>query len=180
MLIGYMRPNEEDLECEYQRHILKEVNCNKLFAEDQCTLRDSVLLKEIIGTLNEGDKIVVVKLFILADTTRHLVDILEIIQSKGGHLLSLSEDIDTSNSKGYDFINIVRHLVEFERDAISEKTKKGLHEAKEKGICTGRPRKPDKNVQRAIEMYESKKYTLEEIKAETGISKSTLYRYLNQ
>lgn len=27
-------------------------------------------------------------------------------------------------------------------------------------------------------MYESKKYTLEDIKRETGISKSTLYRYL--
>ena len=61
---------------------------------------------------------------------------------------------------------------------ISEKTKKGLSEAKQKGIATGRPRKPDENVQRAIIMYQSKKYSLAEIKNETGISKSTLYRYL--
>lgn len=179
MLIGYMRPYEEDLECEYQLHTLKEANCNKIVAEESCTLKESVQLKEIICGLKGGDKIVVAKLFILADTTRHLVDILETIQLKGGYLLSLSENIDTSNSHGYDFIHIVKHLVEFERDVISQKTKKGLHEAKEKGICTGRPRKSDNNVQRAIEMYESKKYNIEDIQEETGISKSTLYRYLH-
>ena len=72
----------------------------------------------------------------------------------------------------------VKHLVEFQSDVISEKTKKGLNEAKQKGVVTGRPRKPDENVQRAIEMYQSKNYTLTQIKEETGISKSTLYRYL--
>ncbi|MBU3099627.1 helix-turn-helix domain-containing protein [Clostridium sp. DSM 17811] len=45
-------------------------------------------------------------------------------------------------------------------------------------IIPGRPRKPDDNVKRAIVMYQSKKYTLVKIKDETGISKSTLYRYL--
>ena len=29
-------------------------------------------------------------------------------------------------------------------------------------------------------MYDSKAYTLQQIKEETGISKSTLYRYLDQ
>ena len=47
-----------------------------------------------------------------------------------------------------------------------------------KEISLDRPRKPDENVQRAIEMYQSKNYTLTQIKEETGISKSTLYRYL--
>ncbi len=61
---------------------------------------------------------------------------------------------------------------------ISKKTKKGLYEAKQKGVTTGRPRKPDEKVKRAITMYQSKKYSLAEIKSETGISKSTLYRYL--
>jgi DNA invertase Pin-like site-specific DNA recombinase len=47
-----------------------------------------------------------------------------------------------------------------------------------KEITTGRPKKPDENVKRAMVKYESKKFTLEDIKRETGISKSTLYRYL--
>nr|WP_258048466.1 MULTISPECIES: helix-turn-helix domain-containing protein [unclassified Planococcus (in: firmicutes)] len=42
----------------------------------------------------------------------------------------------------------------------------------------GRPRKPDANVKKAIEMYKNKSHSLAEIKEQTGISKSTLYRYL--
>lgn len=46
--------------------------------------------------------------------------------------------------------------------------------AKEKGESVGRPRKPDENVQRAIDMYQSKNYSLAEIRKETGINKSTI------
>ncbi|MEC2983796.1 helix-turn-helix domain-containing protein, partial [Bacillus cereus] len=49
---------------------------------------------------------------------------------------------------------------------------------KQKGITPGRPRKPDEIVKRAIVMYQSGDYRLAQIKDETGISKSTLYRYL--
>lgn len=42
----------------------------------------------------------------------------------------------------------------------------------------GRPRKADDNVKRAIIMYQSQKFSLAQIKEETGISKTTLYRYL--
>lgn len=53
-----------------------------------------------------------------------------------------------------------------------------MYEAKERGVKVGRPRKLDDNVRRAIQMYESQQYTLAQIRDETGISKSTLYRYL--
>ena len=112
------------------------------------------------------------------DSSLHLVELLDAVDAKGAYFQSLKEGIDTSHDSGYSFKNIVKHLVEFQSDVISEKTKKGLNEAKQKGVVTGRPRKPDENVQRAIEMYQSKNYTLTQIKEETGISKSTLYRYL--
>ena len=50
---------------------------------------------------------------------------------------------------------------------------------KRRGKTIGRPRKSDENLDRAFTMYESKKYTLYDIKEATGISKSTLYRYLD-
>ncbi|MNV97935.1 Helix-turn-helix domain of resolvase [compost metagenome] len=53
-----------------------------------------------------------------------------------------------------------------------------MYEAKEKGLKLGRPRKLDANIKRAISMYESKAYSLAQIREETGISKSALYRYL--
>ena len=54
-----------------------------------------------------------------------------------------------------------------------------LQAAKQQGKSIGRPRKSDKNLQTAFTMYDSKKYTLFDIKEATGISKSTLYRYLD-
>jgi DNA invertase Pin-like site-specific DNA recombinase len=178
MLIGYMRPYEDDFDCENQLKKLSKMNCEILISEEHSSAKKRIKLSNMINNLNQGDKVVVTKLFGLADSTRHLVELLESIDAKGAFLQSLEEAIDTSNKSGYQFIDIVTHLVEFQSDVIREKTKRGLSEAKQKGIATGRPRKPDENVQRAIIMYESKKYSLEEIKIETGISKSTLYRYL--
>lgn len=178
MLIGYMRPYHGDLNCELQGRKFENSNCNRIIKEEHSSAKKRIQLKDMIDHLNPGDKIIVEKLFVLADSTRHLVELLDAIDAKGGYFQSLNEGIDTSTDSSYSFKGIVKHLVEFQSDVISEKTKVGLNEAKQKGIVTGRPRKPDINVQRAIEMYQSNNYTLTQIKEETGISKSTLYRYL--
>ncbi|MBD8070035.1 recombinase family protein [Bacillus sp. PS06] len=178
MLIGYMRPSQEDETCEQQLQTLTALNCHTIYSEDHSSPKKRVKLLELLTNLKPDDKVVINKLSILADSSRHLVELLETFDKKGAFIFSLKEGIDTSKAEGYPFYEIVKHLVEFQSDLISEKTKKGLSDAKEKGITSGRPRKPDKNVQQAIEMYQSKKHTLTQIKEATGISKSTLYRYL--
>ncbi|HFK1501163.1 recombinase family protein [Bacillus sp. (in: firmicutes)] len=178
MLIGYMRPYQDDLKCEEQLKNLGNVNCTTIISEEHSSAKKRIQLKNIIDNLKPGDKIVVTKLFTLADSTRHLVELIEKIDAKGAYFQTLTEGIDTSNSAGYSFGDIVKHLVNFQSDVISEKTKKGLYEAKQKGVTPGRPRKPDENVKRAIIMYQSGNYNLAQIKEKTGISKSTLYRYL--
>lgn len=178
MLVGYMRPYEDDPHCEKQLKILQAHCCETMISENHSSAKKRTNLNNMINALHPGDKIVVAKLFALADSTRHLVELLEKIQTQDAYLQSVAENVDTSNPSGYPFYDIVKHLVEFQGDVISEKTKKGLLEAKQKGITAGRPRKPDENVRRAIIMYQSKKYSLSQIKEETGISKSTLYRYL--
>ncbi|MED3485206.1 recombinase family protein [Bacillus toyonensis] len=178
MLIGYMRPYQDDLKCEEQLKNLEKVMCTTIISEEHSSAKKRTQLKSMISNLNPGDKIVVTKLFTLADSTRHLVELIEKIDMKGAYFQSLTEGIDTSNQAGYQFSLILNHLVNFQSDVISEKTKKGLYEAKQKGITPGRPRKPDENVKRAIVMYQSGDYSLAQIKDETGISKSTLYRYL--
>lgn len=177
MLIGYMRPFHDDLSCKEQLQTLSKFNLDLIIKESHSSSKRRTELEMMIQDLQKDDVIFISKLYIIADSSRHLVDLLEEIKSKGAFLRSLSEEIDT-NKSGYSFYEIVKHLVDFQSDVISEKTKLGLHEAKEKGITTGRPRKPDLNVQRAIEMYKTKQYSLAQIKDATGISKSTLYRYL--
>ena len=178
MLIGYIRPYEDDKECKNQNQLLADFNCDQLFIEEHSSPKKRVVLKKMMGTLQQGDTIVVAKLFSFADSTRHLAELLNQISDKQAFLLSVEEGIDTRKSTGYSFHVCVNFLLRFQSDAISENTKKGLYEAKQKGIKAGRPRKPDENVTRAISMYQSQKYSLAQIKEETGISKTTLYRYL--
>ncbi|SFX33196.1 Site-specific DNA recombinase [Thermoactinomyces sp. DSM 45891] len=178
MLIGYMRPYQNDIQCKQQQDILIKTQCETFILEEHATAKNRVKLVEMIDNLDSGDKIVVTKLFALADSTRHLMELLEVIEAKGAFIWSIFEDIDTSHRPKHTLSDMVKHLVTFQSDMISEKTKQGLHEAKQKGVTSGRPKKPDENVQRAIQMYQSKNYSLDEIKRETGISKSTLYRYM--
>ncbi|MCM3668616.1 recombinase family protein [Mesobacillus maritimus] len=180
MSIGYMRPSLDDPKCTSQREKLTTLGCELFFEENHSSPKKRVELKNMMNTLKQGDKLIINRLSTLADSTRHLVELFEMIDKKGANLYCIQEDLDTSKEAGYSFQSVLKHIVDFQSDLISERTKQGLSEAKKKGVSTGRPRKPDENVARAIDMYQSNQYTLAQIKEATGISKSTLYRYLEQ
>lgn len=180
MNIGYVRPYADDEQCRQQLQALSAALCEYVIEEEHAGPKRRVQLEQLMAELKTGDKVVVARLFALADSTRHLMELLDQLDKQQAHLYSIHENIDTSLANGASFKDIVGLLLEFQSDVISQRTKSGLHEAREKGNSAGRPRKPDHNVQRAIMMYQSKQYTLAQIKEETGISKSTLYRYLEQ
>lgn len=178
MIIGYMRPYIGDEDCQQQQAQLEQYGCHLIVQEAHASAKRRVELKRIMANLQPQDQLIVCRLFTLADSTRHLMELLQQLDEQGASLHALQEQIDTATPLGTAFKASVQHLLDFQSDVISEKTKQGLYEAKQKGVTTGRPRKPDENVKQAIVMYESKNYTLAEIKEATGISKSTLYRYL--
>lgn len=178
MQIGYARPIEGDINCDKQKVLFTDLNCDDTFIESHSSPKKREVLKSVLAQLSAGDRLIVKSLHVLADSTRHLVELLDALEQKGCTLYSHREQIDTAPDKLFAFQKIVQCLADFQSDSISAKTKAGLTVAKEKGMHAGRPRKPDANVKKAIQMYESKKYNLAEIKEQTGISKSTLYRYL--
>lgn len=178
VLIGYARPIDGDLNCEKQKTFLAELRCEEIIVERHADPKKRDELEGMLSRLETGDRVIVHSLHALADSTRHLVELLEGFEQKGATFYAASEEIDTAPDQLFPFQKIVQCLAEFQSDSISAKTKAGLLEAKEKGMHAGRPRKPDANVKKAIAMYRSKKYNLAEIKEQTGISKSTLYRYL--
>ena len=178
MIIGYTRPMEENQNSHSRVSLLKEEGCQKIYEETHPLPKKREALKKLLEEIGKGDKIVITKLHMIADSSRHLVEVMEAIEAKEAYLYSIKEGIDTSRPLEHSFLDLIRFFVDFQSDTISQKTKQGITEAKEKGMVAGRPRKSEENVQKAIEMYQSKKYNLAEIKAQTGISKSTLYRYL--
>ena len=103
---------------------------------------------------------------------------MELFQQKGVQLVSLKESIDTSSSTGKLLFTIMSALAQFERDVIADRTRKGLQAARARGHFGGRPKTDTKKLQQALKLYRSGQYMAREIKELTGITKSTLYRYL--
>ena len=63
---------------------------------------------------------------------------------------------------------------------MAERTQEGLNAARARGRFGGRPKKDENAVNKAVALYKTKQYTLSEITDITGVSKSTLYRSVNQ
>jgi len=179
VIIGYIRPYSEDENLDKQLQALRAYNCEKIYQEKTNSLKKRVEFDEMVASLQEGDTVVVYKFYCIADSTRHLIELIEYLSENHIHFVSILDHVDTSTLEGKTFFNTIKRIGQFQHDVISERTKAGLEEAKLKGKSGGRPKKPDYNVHRALEMYWSKKYTIAQITEATGISKTTLYRYLD-
>jgi DNA invertase Pin-like site-specific DNA recombinase len=104
------------------------------------------------------------------------------LDNRGIGFRSLTENIETTTSGGKLIFHIFGALAEFERDIIQERTQAGLQAARARGRRGGRPkRKPSsRKVAMAKALYADKTNSVGEICKTLGISRATLYRYLNQ
>src|SRR5437764_12148603 len=94
---------------------------------------------------------------------------------------SITESIDTTTSGGKLIFHIFGALAEFERNLIRERTQAGLTAARVRGRKGGRPKALDsKKTALAYQLYDAKKHTIKEICQMLGISKPSLYAYLEQ
>lgn len=114
----------------------------------------------------------------LGRSTKDLIDLTELFEQKGVHLVSLKESIDTSTSTGKLLFTLMSAIAQFERDTIADRTREGLRSARARGRKGGRPRVNPGCIQKAVKLYHSKQYSIKEIEELTGVKKSTLYRNL--
>ncbi len=127
--------------------------------------------------IQSGDCILVERMIALADTFHHLMEILKVCEKDNVKIHFLNEDIQSDTLLNIYLQNMVMYMLQFQSDSIKQSTTQGMYKAKQRGKSIGRPKKSDENIKKAIAMYHDG-YTLFDIKNETGISKSTLYRYL--
>lgn len=107
----------------------------------------------------------------LGRNLRHLVTLIEELQSLGVTFVSLGEGIDCTTPAGKLQLHILAALAEFERERIRERVLAGLHRAKAQGKRLGRPRSspamldiPGGSVRAAASAW--------------GVSKSTAARWI--
>ena len=177
--IGYARVSTADQNLERQLDLLKNYGVDHIFQEKMSgTKRDRPELTKLLAHITEGDTVVIESLSRLGRSTKNLIELTELLQSKGVQLVSLKESIDTSTPTGKLLFTLMSALAQFERDVIAERTKEGLKAARARGRKGGRPKCDSRKLQQAIKLYESGQHTIQEIEELTGIKKATLYRAL--
>jgi len=182
MKIGYARVSTKDQNLERQLDELTAAGCDKIFMEKiSGTIENRPEFDRMFEQLREGDVIIITELTRLSRSTKDLIAIVDRCNNLKVGVKSLKEQwLDTTTATGKLLLTIFAGLSQFERDTISERVKSGLTAARARGRVGGRPKIDKKLVEKALKMYDSKIYTIPEIMEDTGLSKQTIYNYLNE
>ena len=160
----------------------QKVGCEKFF-EDKITGKkiDRPGLEAEIDYARDGDAIIVWRLDRLSRSLKDLIQVGCELESQGIGIKSIHESIDTTSSSGKLIFHIFGALAEFERNLIRERTHAGLKAARARGKMGGRPKKlNEEKTKLAQDLYNEKTRTIKQISELVGISKPTLYKYLDR
>jgi DNA invertase Pin-like site-specific DNA recombinase len=95
------------------------------------------LLAAIEAATKAKAALVVYSLSRLSRSTSHTIQLADRLAKADAHLVSLSEQIDTTSAAGRMVFRLLATLAEFERDLIAERTTNALAHKKAKGERTG-------------------------------------------
>ena len=179
-IFGYARVSTEQQNLNRQLDALKKYGCDVIYNEKMTgTKRNRPELAKMLDRMTEGDTVVIESLSRLGRSTKDLIELTELFEEKGVHLVSLKEQIDTSTSTGKLLFTLMSAIAQFERDVIADRTREGLRSARARGRIGGRPKVNPDAVEKAIRLYNTQQYSVREIEELTGVKKSTLYRNLS-
>ncbi|WP_293268962.1 recombinase family protein [Neptunomonas sp.] len=182
MKIGYSRISTDDQNLHLQKDALAKAGCEKFF-DDVISGSKSKRpgLDGLIEFARESDIIVVWRLDRLGRSMKDLINLVSTLEDKGIQIISLNESIDTSTGTGKLFFHIFGAIAEFERNLIVERTQAGLAAARARGRKGGRPKSLNKAKRElAVKLYHEKEKTVKEVCDVMGISKPTLYKYIEE
>jgi DNA invertase Pin-like site-specific DNA recombinase len=140
MILGYARVSTRDQNLDGQRDALTAAGVERIFADTITgTARTRPELDRLLSELRSGDVVVVTKYDRLARSLKDLLEIVDLIQTRGAGFRSLGEDIDTTTPAGRLVFHVFASIAQFERERIVERTKEGLEAARRRGRIGGRP-----------------------------------------
>ena len=188
MKIGYARVSTRDQHPEAQHDALLAAGCDPAHIHiDKASgkLARRPELDKALLVLREGDQLVITKLDRLGRSLANLIDIAADLQARGVDLVVLDQGIDTTTAVGRMFFQILGAIAEFEHALMSERTRDGLEAARARGRTGGqKPKLGQRQVKLAQSMYDElsadgkRRYTVQEIADEFGVTRPTIYRAL--
>ena len=139
-------------------------------------------LQKMLEFVREGDTVFIHDLSRLARSTKDLLEIVDLLQSKGVELVSNKESIDTSTATGKLMLTMIGAIAEFERANLLERQREGIAIAKSQGKYRGRkPVNIDKNeFQEQYKKYLNRELTKSELAVAFNISRPTLDKLIKK
>lgn len=116
MKVAYVRVSTEEQNEARQIEALKRHSIEKWFTEKiSGKSMDKPQLQAMLDYVREGDTVYIHDFSRLARSTKDLLEIVERLQSKGVHLVSNKENLDTGTPTGKLMLTMIAAINEFER-----------------------------------------------------------------
>ena len=98
---------------------------------------DKPQLQTMLDYVREGDTVYIHDFSRLARSTKDLLEIVERLQSKGVHLVSNKENLDTGTPTGKLMLTMIAAINEFERQNLLDRQRERIAIAKRNGVNKG-------------------------------------------
>ena len=179
MLIGYARVSTKVQDLSLQIEALEKASCHKIY-EDKISGSKAIRegLELALEVLRKGDSLVVWKLDRLGRSVKELVNIINQLEERGIHFVSLTDKINTSSTAGRFFFHVMASLAQMERDLMIERTRAGLDAARKRGRIGGRKRQMTESKMESAKKLLNDGIPPREVAQNLGVSIATLYRWL--
>lgn len=185
--IGYVRVSSQDQNEERQIKQLNEIGVDFIYQEkiSGATL-DRKKLNKMFDELEPEDIVFVTDLTRITRSTKDLFLLVEKIKSKGATLKSIKDtwlDLSEDNPYSQFLITVMAGVNQLERDLIKVRQREGIEIAKLQGKYKGRVKKYHSNhegINYAVKLYNEGNMTVKQICEITNISRSSLYRRLQE
>ncbi len=178
--IGYTRVSTVAQTLDQQNEALHAAGVTKTFSDVMSGARDDRPgLADLMDYVREGDTVVVWKLDRLGRNMLHILQTVRELTARRVTLVSVTDGIDSSTPAGRMMIGVLGSLAEYERELIKERTALKRAASRTNGTKFGRPRKVDdaEHIATARRMKVDG-HTAKDIAKYLGVSRATLYRYL--
>lgn len=141
--IGYCRVSTADQNLDMQIEAMKKYGVPEgLIFTDKlsgATGKRPGFIRALRLAQHPGTEFVVWKLDRLGRTVLGIIETMQLLESRGVKLYSLTERMDLSTPFGKAMVGFLAVFAELERNLIRERTMAGLRRAKERGDAHGRP-----------------------------------------
>ena len=180
--IAYVRVSTVEQNEGRQVEGLKKYNIDKWFTEKASgKSTDRPELNRMLEYAREGDTVYIHSFDRLARSTKDLLDIVEELQSKGIHLVSSKENIDTSTATGKLMFTMIGAIAEFERTNLLERQREGIAIAKKEGKYMGRkPIGYPSNWKEVYDKYKTRELTGTKAMELLNLKRNTFYKLVKQ